>query len=138
MKLREAMSTCTRWECTDNVYYYGTTALRALMAWALMGCVQQHTNRSCSRGTTMTFLEVMEETASLPGENLNRDMQKTRGEPQSQRPDFPPVVGAARCGERRLLDAEATRMAVPLAFTVINRNGNGKSHLPGSGVPDNT
>ncbi|RNF17236.1 hypothetical protein TcG_05773 [Trypanosoma cruzi] len=97
MKLREAMSICTRWECTDNVYYYGTTALRTLMAWALMGCVQQHTNRDCSRGTTTTFLELMEEAASLPGENLNRDMRKTRGEPQSQRPDFPPVVGNAAC-----------------------------------------
>ncbi|PBJ76111.1 hypothetical protein BCY84_10227 [Trypanosoma cruzi cruzi] len=134
-KLKEVISKYTRWERTDNFYYYGIIALKALTAWVLMECVQQHYELKLLAGHYEDFVEAMEETVSGLEENLQRDMRRAREELQSHRPDFRPVVEAVRHEKRRLLDAKATRMAGPDVSTVSNRNGNGKSHLPGEDFP---
>ncbi|KEG06299.1 hypothetical protein DQ04_14761000 [Trypanosoma grayi] len=110
-KLKEVISTYTKWERTDNFYYYGTIALKALTVWVLMECLQQYYELGLLAGHYDDFVEAMEETLGNLEKNLQRDLQRARDELQSHRPDFSPVVEAIRREKRRLLDAEATRLA---------------------------
>ncbi|KAF8279578.1 hypothetical protein TcBrA4_0101120 [Trypanosoma cruzi] len=87
-KLKEVISKYTRWERNDNFYYYGIIALKALTAWVLMECVQQHYELKLLAGHYEDFVEAMEETVSGIEENLQRDMRRAREELQSHRPDF--------------------------------------------------
>ncbi|RNF02403.1 uncharacterized protein Tco025E_08402, partial [Trypanosoma conorhini] len=136
-KLKDVISKYTRWERTDNFYYYGTLLLKALTAWVLMECLQQHYELKLLADHYDDFVEAMEETRSGLEEDLRRDLQRARAELQAHRPDFRPVVEAVRREKRRLLDAEAARVEGLRASTMDGNEGNnatGMSRVPGEGA----
>ncbi|CCD11583.1 unnamed protein product [Trypanosoma congolense IL3000] len=106
-RLKEVISEYSRWERTDNFYYYGTVALKLLTAWALLECIQQYYELQLLSGHYGDFVEAMEETLDSLVTNLDEDFKRAREELKSHPPDFRPVVEAIRREKRRLLDESA-------------------------------
>lgn len=110
-KLRNVITTYTKWERTDNFYYYSTIVLKLLTLWVLMECVHQYYERELLASHYDLFAEVMEgEIASLE-ETRKRDFTQARQDLQQNPPDFKPVVAAILREKRRLEEAAATAKA---------------------------
>lgn len=104
-RLKNVISTYTKWERTDNFYYYGTIALKFFTALVLMECLQQYYELRLLACHYDDFVEAMEETLIGLETNLNRDLKRAREELESHRPNFQPVVEAIRREKRFFEDA---------------------------------
>ncbi|CCW63701.1 unnamed protein product [Phytomonas sp. EM1] len=110
--LKKAILTYTKWERTDNLYYYATLFLKILTAWIAMECLQQYYELHQLAANLETFIAVSNAEVERLEEARRHDLECVAMQLQYDKPDFSALVAAIRAEKRRMNAAE-TQVPLP-------------------------
>lgn len=133
-KLKNVIIAYSRWERTDNFYYYTTVLLKLLTLWIVMEGLQQFYELRLFAANYDNFVEAMEADIAALEQKRAADFADAAQELRQHKPDFAPVL-AAMMRERDRVEEVETRTAQKAAAASSGNSSDEKNGAPG-GIVD--
>ncbi|EPY38592.1 hypothetical protein AGDE_05337 [Angomonas deanei] len=106
-RLKNVIINYSKWERTDNFYYYTTILLQLLTFWVLMECVHQYYELHLFSRHYDEFVETIESEIKQLEVKRQSDLRAALREVTRHKPDFGPVIASMQQEKSKALAEDA-------------------------------